>query len=689
MKKSDENPRQRRITVVYGFVVIACLSLISRLSYVQMVRGKSFRAFASTSRFTHLPTLPKRGWIYDANMNILAFDRPSYSILLTRLCSKKQQYPELAKCLSPILGVPEKDLLWRMTEKSPGDTRVKIFESATQAQISYIAEHQSELPGVQYVEDTLRVYPQGPLAGHIVGYIQPQPADMANYYVHTLHYLPDQKVGISGVEKSYDNVLQGKVGYDVWTVNNEGVPLKNFGMDPEPVSGHSVQLTIDGRLQAKAQELVTEAVDHVRDHEWGKEQKTKMEPTDAEAVMLDVRTGGVLAMVSYPYYDPNWFTMAKQYEFHEKYINNPILTPIINHDLSSPRYPGSTVKPVNIIAGLESGIITASTTVADTGMLMVGTYPAHDWKKTGHGLVTPITAIQESCDTFMYQLGMWLAEWHDGPPAGKSVARWHDTDRVKGLNTLFNWEWKFGLGPKTGIDLPGESTGRFYVNDSSKRTIVRYDLQTSQEQMARSGQYHDNGLLYDNAFAAIGQMQEFTPIQLTEYAMMIANGGIKYRPHVVANLLDYDGKRMIQGERPVISETVKVKPATLATVRKGMFAAANIYHGTAYGSFFSAPYHAAGKTGTAEIVQQGKRTDISLFMGYAPYEHPQVAIAVMVPGGGESSDVAVPLARQLLDMYFQMHHEFGLKDKVTPTQGTKIPASWWRSEAVRNTESHR
>lgn len=666
----EENPHGSRLVWVYAMVVAAILGLILRLGYLDVVCGKSFRAQVGKTLSTRLGVLPTRGWIYDKDMHVLAYNSPSVSVVLSKFGVDPDLYPQLAKRLAPVLHMRPEELLQKM-EQNAADKEVSLFENASKAQIAYIAEHQSKLPGIHCVEDVRRVYPFGSLGGHLIGYIQPQPASEAEMY-RKAKYLPEQRVGITGVERQYESILQGKPGYRTWQINSAGVPIKAFGLNPPPTPGQSLRLTLDAALQAKAQTLVMNQLEAVRNAH-------HIDPTDAEAVMLDAKTGGVLAMVSYPYYNPNWFIQSTEYQKHRSYIENTRLTPIINHTLTSPRYPGSTVKPVNLLAAMNSGVITPYTRIQDNGKLMVGTYEAHDWMPGGHGLVDVATAIQTSCDTYMYQVGMWMANWYGGLPRGTSLSSWNQRDRIRGLNQMLDWEWKFGLGPKTGIDLPGEASGRFYVNDSVHHSIVRYDLMASEQAMKQQHRVPNAGLLYDNAFAAIGQMQEFTPLQLAVCAMSIANDGVRYKPHVLDAVLSADGKRVIRKAQPEIVSRVHIPAEQLRAVKYGMYKVTNQPGGTAYRAFQGAPYTVAGKTGTAEVSQWGKKTDISLFIAYAPVVHPQVALAVMVPGGGESSDVAVPLARKLLDAYFA-------EQRQTPKEKARALANWFGSPAARCTE---
>ncbi|MBX5437724.1 MAG: penicillin-binding protein 2 [Alicyclobacillaceae bacterium] len=663
--KKDANPKLGRINFVYSLIFVAMVSLILRLGYLQIVRGDSFRTEASMSMLSHLPILPSRGRIYDTNGVLLAYDKPSFSVVLTNLKSPEQDLHKLTQQLAPVFGVKASELYQTMEKTVNGPTQVRIFQNATPAQVSYIYEHQSELPGIQVVEDPQRAYRYGDLAAHVIGYIGKITQDTYDYYVNKLHYSLDQLVGRDGVELQYEKYLQGKPGARVVQINKLGVPIKEFGLDPKPTPGDNVVLTIDAHLQAEAQQIVVDELQRVR-------QQYGYNPTNAEAVMLDVKTGGVLAMVSYPYYDPNWYVDPKAYLAHEKYLYDPVLTPMINHVIQSPRYPGSTVKPVNVLAGLESGVIKPDTVIYDPGYANVAGYILHNWTyPVGQGAVTPDKAITESNDTFLSYMALWMGNWHGAVPPGETLAHYLVTDRIKGLNTLFYWESLFGLGRLTGIDLPNEVAGHF---ETEGRV---YDLDRAMKALKTKGYFDDHGVVYDLAAASIGQSQQFTPLELAQYVMTIANNGVRLQPHVLKEIVSPDGK-VIKRFKTKVQARLKINPEYLKVIKEGMLGVTTSPSGTAYGSFYDAPYTAAGKTGTAQIMM-GKRTDhISMFIAYAPADHPQVCIAVMVPGGGESSDTAVPLGRQLFDAYFKEHHEFFPRSQWTNDQ---VPSNWTQMSA--------
>jgi penicillin-binding protein 2 len=563
--------------------------------------------------------------------------------------------------------------------------QVPIKTNASDQEIAFIEENQSKFPSVHVVEEAQRIYPHGDLAGQVLGYVGRITAETKKKYVDEKKYLATQIVGITGLESQYEDLLQGKPGAQVVEINAAGIPLKYLGYAPQPTPGKDLQLTLDGHLQAMAQQYVMDGVLH---------SQNSSTITDAEAVMLDVKTGGVLAMVSYPYYDPNWYVNPSLLMKHGHYLATSGAQ--LNNVIQSPRYPGSTVKPANLIIGLQKGVITPGTVMADHYTTLIGKTPIHDDGQ--HGSVDPIRAIAVSCDTFFYEVGLWLGKWFGstdysggGPPAGTGYETWLHRDFVKGLNALYQGEYDFGLGQKTGIDLPGERSGIFYVRDSRKQYApVEYHLREAEDAIAKHNYYLNYGTPADLAHAGIGQAQQFTPIELAQYVMTIANNGKKLQPHLLERVFPPNTRQPIKAKptavfHPVVQGQVKAKLEYFRIAQQGMYNVVNSPEGTAYGVFAGAPYTVAGKTGTAQIYINGRMVDNSVFICYAPFDHPEVALAVMVPGGGYGAGTAAPIARKILDAYFQeYHHELYPKNQW---QSKSIPANWQQMTAYTTPEN--
>ena len=636
MKRIKKTPRKNkkvrktagRISFVYGIVFLSLSGLLFRLAYLQVNRGNEFRSQASNQQISYVPVLPERGWIYDSNHQLLAYDVPTMSIVMTRLHnSKVQNYNAIAKLLAPQLQESESVLLDRMKNYNTWQDQIYLYQNATPTQVSFVAEHKSELPGIELVVSSKRAYPHGDLAGQVLGYVGSIQGDEAKKY-QAKGYQLDQIVGQSGIEAEYEQYLQGKVGKNAIVINNLGIPVESLGLNPPPTPGDTLQLTIDGHLQAQAQQIVASKLQQLA------QQGTNVD--QAAAVMLNPKTGAVLAMVSYPYLDPNWFLDPKQYQAHASELNH-FPSPIYNDATQGMYMPGSTVKPGNILLGLLDHVITPTTVIDDPGYLMIGNYPMHGDEVNGMGWVNPVQTIQVSDDIFMYQLSLWMAHY---PPTGMSITTWLKTLRTQALDKFHSFEKELGLGVKTGIDLPSESTGYFT----------------------------DNKTLYDLPATAIGQDQAFTPLQLANYAATIANSGLRMQPHILDSIKSPTGQ-VVKTFKPTVLNKVSAPQAYWDVLHQGMYDVANTSQGTASGSFMNAPYKAAGKTGTAQ--QGGGKNDISVFIGYAPYNDPQVAIAVVLPGAGYGAQGAVPVARDMMDAYFKEHHEF-------------FPQSEWTNVKISN-----
>ncbi|WP_067930107.1 penicillin-binding transpeptidase domain-containing protein [Alicyclobacillus kakegawensis] len=684
-------PHNRRINFVYGVVFITMASLVLRLGYVQINEGDYFRQQAATAALNRVPVLPPRGWIYDTNGNLLAYDKPTYSVTLTRFGNHEQDFNRMAQLLAPVFHTSWEKLAHTMRYQNEQYQDITLFKNIDDRQLAFIQEHLSQLPGLSIQTNGQRTYPNGDLAGQVLGYIGQIPKTELKSYLdgqyNGIKYKMTQYVGRTGIEKEYEKLLQGQVGEQIVAVNARDKSQSQLGFAPEPEPGKYLQLTLDGHLQAMAQEAVINEVQH---------SKYANDISMASAVVLDVKTGGVLAMVSYPYFDPNWYTPGNGgYQKHAQYLNNTLAQ--INTAISSAQPPGSTVKPANLITGLESGVLSSTTAWLDVPYLDVANKIIKD--DANHGWVTPVKAIAESCDVFFYRVGLALANWvgstiqNPGHPAGKNLTDWQETDFWKGYVRLLEGEWRFGLGQLTGIDLPGEIAGKAWIDNFETGKPQYIQLNKVAQELKDKGKVDLLAAPPDAAWAAIGQMQQFTPIELAQYVATIADNGKRLQPHLLKAVynptlqqhLSKDAKP-IETVKPKVQANLKINPAYLKLAQEGMRGTCNTPGGTAYTVFQDAPYVAAGKTGTAEISLHNQRMDNSVFIGYAPYNHPEIAVVVMVPGAGYGADTAAPVARQIMDTYFQEHHQFFPKKDW---QNTAIPANWTQSTAYKQPEQEK
>ncbi|MFX4303584.1 peptidoglycan D,D-transpeptidase FtsI family protein [Alicyclobacillus tolerans] len=670
-KRSTKTRRKMpasRLWFISGMTTLAFTSLILRMGYLQVVQGATYRTDASNVAVVSTPVLPPRGYIYSSNGTILARDQYIYDAYLARVPHVHQDYRKMAELLAPIFHTTVQKLLQKMNT-SPLSPQVRIAQNLSYTAISYISEHHHQLPGIEIQTDYVRQYPLGDLAGHILGYVGPITPQNESYYVNKLHYLNNQTVGETGIEAEYNKYLEGKAGYEQYLIHSNG-SVKSLGLLPPPQSGDNIQLTINSAYQAEAQKIVSDFIQ--------RDDVMRYEINSASAVVLNVKTGAVLALVSYPFYNPNWFVDGNLMK-HEKYLNQT--SALIDNAIQSPEYPGSSVKPANALAGLETGTITPNTIVDDKGYLKIGNRIFHNWYLPGFGPVNVILALEHSDDTFFYQLAMWFGGWtNQHYPNHESYTQWVKTRFVKAMDTIFGWEYKFGLGQLTGIDLPGEVKGQFYEEDTKKNyEEVPYPLLKAEASMKKYGYFNNWGALPDLAFADIGQSQEFTPIEMAQYVMTLADKGVKYRPYILKAIYPANevpgapGSKPIYTMHPKVQARIQLNPKDLHAVYQGMYLMANAPGGLLYqGGFAGSPYHAAGKTGTAQIVLNGKRVDDSVTIAFAPFHHPQIAIAVMVPGGGASTTTASHIAHRLFNAYFEMHHEY-------------FPQSQWLSDHFQAT----
>lgn len=685
---TDEEKRLRRrvfrTNVVYGLVFLSFTSLILRASYIQIAKGKTLRQTELTTQFTKIPVLPQRGWIYDANGQVLAWDKPTMNIVMNRYTTlSKSQYQQIAQTLAPVLKTTASKLYTAMQENT-GAIQVVLAMGATDKQVAFVVEHQSQLPSVQVVQDYNRQYPNGDLAGQVLGYVGALTASDAKLPQYK-NYLYTQKVGETGIEREYEPQLQGKPGYNLVTIDSSGNAVGSVGSVP-PIDGDNIQLTLDGHEQAEAQMIMQKQIQSLKN----------ASVDNASAVMLNVKNGGVIAMVSYPYLDPNWYTNGS-YVHHVHYLENSGAQ--LNNVIGTFNYPGSTVKPANMLTALKAGVVTPNTVVEDDGYIYIGTQRKNEDEGLEFGAVHPIQAITISSDVFFYQVGLWLGKWFNSstsspggyPSADGSYQGYLNTDFAKGINQLFQGEEDFGLGMSTGIDLPYENTGSFYIEDSRKGNAqVKYDLKASEKSIQKTGKYVNYGSPASLADAAIGQSQMFTPMELGQYVMTLADGGKKLQPHLLKGIYDANstpdsGAKPIRTAKTVVQNVVHATPGQWTIIKQGMSGVANTPNGTAYSAFAGAVnpahYEAAGKTGTAQIYIQGHPTDNSVFICYAPLNNPIVAVAVMAPGGGYGAQFSAIIARQMIDAYFNEHHE-----PFMPKSGwtsTAIPANWTSSPAYQ------
>ena len=504
---------------------------------------------------------------------------------------------------------------WLFTNGTP----LEIARNISQDVISLVNEQNFRFRGVVIGQDSTRSYAtEASLASHIIGY-SGRISSSQYEELKPLGYAPDAMVGQAGIEQIAERYLSGRDGvkpYNIWSVANEAGTFFSESIGKDPVPGYDVRLTLDMPLQKIAQESLAQTIADIRAN------KTAQNFGDANAgavVMLDVRTGAVLAMASYPYYDPNDFILQLTDEAAadrvETYLTDNVEKPMLNRAIQEIYAPGSTFKPATAVAALESGAITPfSNTIRCVGTESFAnwTWRCLEYPRGGHGDLTLSRGIATSCNMYFYHLGL-----------------------LTGIDAIDQWAGILGLGELTGIDLPGEARG--------------YRSGRETKQLLRSNPSDQTWYPADTCQTAIGQFDNsYTVIQLATYTAALATGK-KVTPHLIDSITTSEGV-LVKDTSDLVPVDLGISSATLTAVREAMVAVTTDVEGTAR-IFKDFPVAVAAKTGTAETGFEDFSSSNGLCIAYAPADHPQVAIAQIVERGAWGTNT-IGIARNLFAAYF-------------------------------------
>ncbi len=598
-----------KIALFVAVLFAGLAGLLARLTQVQVVEGTHYAAAARANQVRHIPVAAPRGRIYDRNGVVLVRSRPSY--VCAMIPSDVKDPATTMRALSQVLGIPEAALWKRLLHHRGVDYKdfdelagaepygpVILASDLSTAQMARLAESQDELPGIDLEAQPVRDYPYRRMGSHVFGYVGLITEDEYKQRKDK-GYTPNDVVGKEGLEATYDAVLRGKPGGERIEVNSQGQMVRRLGPD-EPVPGDSLVLTLDWRLQRLAEVALSDQLAAIG--------KVRGRNVAGAVVAIDPRTGGILALASYPNVDPNDFTNGIRAATYERYLNDP-LRPLFNRAIGAATATGSTFKMVTGSAALSSGVIGKDQVLYDSGSWYCHGVTYTDLAAGGLGLTDFKRALAASSDGYFYQLG----------------------DRL-GHARLRYYALQYGLGKELGIDIPGEYPGN-WPTDAWSRKVYGLPLEPS-----------------DVCQLAIGQgAMQATPLQMASIAATVVNGGTLYRPHLVQYVRDSSGK-IVRQFAPQIVRHVPVTADALAEVRAGMDQVTSA-GGTAYGEDVPGlPY--GGKTGTVET-DGGKGPNTTWFVAYAPSAHPQFAMAVyMERTGGYGATVAAPVARAVIAGYF-------------------------------------
>lgn len=584
---------------VFTSVLIAVLTgiLVARFYSLQVIHHQDYVTQSDRNRVHVLPIPPTRGLIYDRNGELLAENRASYTLSIVY-----ERVPDLAETLgllSELVDISANDIEKfndQLRQKRRPFDPVPLRYNLTEEEIARLAVNEFRLDGVEVHAQLVRHYPYGELFAHTLGYVgRISEKELAAFSEETYQrYSGTHTIGKIGLEREYEEQLLGHVGYQNVETNARGRVLRVLDRRA-PAPGRDLVLYMDTRLQQEA--------------------FAALEGRRGAVVAIDVNTGGVLAAVSAPSFDANLFVTGISYKDY-RLLNQSRDLPLFNRFLQGQYPAGSTIKPVIGMAGLHHNVITPQDTIYDPGYYRLKNDDRlyRDWKRTGHGAKVDLKqAIAESCDTYFYALGNNL-----------------------GIDLMHDFGRQFGLGQKTGIDIPSERRGLWPSRDWKRA--------------ARGVGWYPG----DSLNVSIGQGDVLvTPLQLAVMAATLANRGDRFRPQFVARVGGED-------KAPELVQHIEVDQAHWDTVLNAMHEVVHGLHGTAKSIGRGAQYEMAGKTGTAQVVAiaQGakydsealseRNRDHALFVGFAPFDKPEIAVAVILENA-ESSAAAAKITRRMFD----------------------------------------
>lgn len=618
---------KRRATALLVGLALLLSGVGAQLYNLQLVQTQYWERQAAGNKFRRIYIPAARGNIYDRNGRLLAGNRLTYavSILYTSQAEiEEQTLPELALILAEGDEERAAALIAEMKETiALADQQVGLFVPVRVATdipehiYTHIWEKRDRLPGVNIEVIPVRDYVPDELTAHITGYVQQVSAedlqDPANADLR-----PGDMIGRTGLEAQYEHVLRGQTGMRPVEVDAVGHFVAELEPEP-PVPGNNLVTTLDLNLQRAATDAMLRHMERIRNNP-----PVDGRPNTAERgalVVLDVNTGAVLAMVSVPSYKPSQFVAG---EVDPDVLLSPH-HPLINKAIAASYSPASTYKMLSAIAGLQEGVITPWQVIVSTPRYWRYDQP-REWSPWGLGPMNAVRAIAMSSDIYFYEVGHLL-----------------------GPDRLAKWASHFGFGEPTGIDLPGEVGG---INP----TLASY------------GDDWQPGLAVR---LTIGQGNvEATMLQLANYTATIANGGKRWRPYLVQEIRDVSGE-VLERIEPELIEEVPVDPEYIRIAQQGM--AQVVEPGGTSSAFLEPtpfPIKVAGKTGTAEV--GGMLPYNGFFVAYAPYENPEIAIALFVEGSGGGSYVA-PIARDVFQAYFEQRGRLPRHEPLVEAGGVTAP----------------
>lgn len=601
--QADEQRLFRRRARLGLVVIVACFVALSlRYFDLQVLRHEEYAVRSDSNRVHIKPVAPNRGLIYDRRGRLLAENRPAYRLELV-----PEEVADIEAVLDRLAGLITLDDEDRQRFRENRE-RYRDFQSIplrfdlSEREVARFAVNRHLFQGVDVKPYLARHYPYGELLTHVLGYVGRLDADDLEQ-VEQANYRGTTHIGKTGIERYYEHALHGFSGYERVETNSRGRVLQVLERE-NPVAGNDLVLSIDVAVQQAAWDTLGDRAGAV--------------------VAVDPRDGSVIAMVSKPSYDGNAFVSGISTSDYQAILEAPN-RPLFNRAISGGYEPGSTLKPFIGLAGLERDIIQRDTRVFSSGEFRLQGHdrPFRDWRKEGHGWVDMQGALEQSVNTYFYDLALKL-----------------------GIDVIHDYLDRFGFGRPTGIDLPGEGSGLLPSRDWKR------------------GRYGQPWYPGETVITGIGQgFNVVTPVQLANALAAMVNGGAVRAPRLLFAEKPPGGDAAELIEAPVVARVPIEDPRDWQEVLEGMRRVVNGVRGTARSVALDAPYVIAGKTGTAQVYglaagEEYEESEVAehlrhhaLFIAFAPYDDPRIAVAVVVDHGGAGSARAAPVARAVLDAW--------------------------------------
>jgi penicillin-binding protein 2 len=582
------DPGHRRVMVIATSMVFAFLVLIGQLWYLQVLEGGRFLDASDKNRIRVRPIAAPRGILFDRHGVPLVDNRPAFTLSLIprELPRDEESRDAVLGRVASLLHIPYQDLTDAVA-RVPADSLlpVRVRRGLTLADVAKVEEWKLELPGVITEVEPQRVYPTSRFAAHLLGYVR----EANDEQLKQGRYRRGEMVGQSGLERLLDDYLRGQDGGERIEVDAMGRPVRRV-QQTEPHAGAQVITTIDRGIQEAAERA--------------------MEGLAGAVVVMDPRSGDVLAMVSTPAFEIDRFTGTIDRDAWVRVVQDPNF-PLLNRTIQTQYAPGSVFKILVAAAGLQERSITPLDRTYCNGEFQLGTATFKDWKEGGHGTVDLHHAIAQSCNIYFYEAGLKI---------GGAAS-------VKYANT-------FGFGQPTAIDLPGEKSGL---------------LPKPQAMRGKQSKGFPPG---ETVNMSIGQGTVLvTPMQIARFMAAVANGGVLWRPRLVQRVERPD--RVVWSDQGQVAGHVELSPVVWAFLRQSLWAVVND-NGTGVAARIPG-LDIAGKTGTAQMIAKSKAEkgqDHAWFAAFAPAKAPEVVVVVLVERGGKGGQVAAPIARKILNAIF-------------------------------------